>query len=105
LLSGIPLLIAAMFAVLFVLSLVVGLVLLPTRFRRLAPFFLFVPTLAAAFAVGFAWPTAYILDHADPNGGYFRLLLGFPIGALFGLCIGMVPALLVRRRMGTARTS
>jgi hypothetical protein len=103
LLAGIPLLIVAMFAGVFIFSVVIGLVLLRSRFRSLAPFVLFLPTLGAAFAVVFAWPTAYILDRVHPNGAYFRLLLGFPIGAMFGLCIGLVPALLVKRRMRTER--
>ena len=98
-LVGIPLLLVAMFAFVFIVSLVVGFVLLRSRHRRVAPFFFFVPTFASACAVVFAWPTAYLLDRADPNGGYFRLLLGFPIGAAFGLCVGLIPALLVRRRM------
>ena len=101
LLVGIPLLIAAMFGFVFIVSVVVGLVLLRTRFRRFAPFVLFVPTLAAVFAVVFAWPTAFLIERAHPDCGYFPLLLGFPIGALFGLSIGFIPALLVRNRMRT----
>ncbi len=99
LLVGIPLLLVAMFAFVFIVSLIVGFVLLRSRHRRLAPFFFFVPTLASAFAVAFAWPTAFLLHRLNPDAGYFSMFLGFPIGAVFGLCIGFIPALLVRRRM------
>ena len=98
-LVGIPLALVAIFAFVFVVSLIVGFVLLRSRHRRSAPFFLFIPTLASACAIVFAWPTAYVLDWVNPNGGYLRLLLGFPIGALFGSCSGLIPALLIRRRM------
>ena len=98
-LVGIPLVLVAMFALLFVVGLVLGFILLRTRYRLLAPFFFFVPTFASALAVLLAWPVAYLLDRADPQGGYFRLLLGFPIGAFCGSCLGLIPAFVMRRVM------
>ena len=98
-LVGIPLLIAAMLAAVFVVSLIIGFVLLRSRRRRLAPFFFFVPTFASGFAVLFAWPVAYLINRSDPEADYFRLLLGFPIGALCGLCVGLIPAFVMRRVM------
>jgi hypothetical protein len=103
LLLGIPLLLIAMFAVIFVISLIVGFILLRSRRRRLAPFFFFVPTFAAEFAILLACETFYLTSQtsqiADPDAEYFRALLGFPIGAFFGLCVGLIPALVLRRVM------
>jgi hypothetical protein len=96
---GIPLILVAIFAVVFIGSLVSGFILLRTRYRLLAPFFFFVPTFGSALAVLLAWPVAYLLDRANPQGGYFRLLLGFPIGAFSGSCLGLIPAFVMRRVM------
>ena len=98
-LVGIPLLLVVLSAFLFIASIILGFVLLRTRHRLLAPFLFFVPTFGSAFAVLLAWPVAYLLDRADPQGGYFRLLLGFPIGAFSGSCLGLIPACVMRRVM------
>jgi hypothetical protein len=102
-LVGIPLLLVAVSACLFVASLILGFVLLRTRHRLLSPFLFFVPTFGSAFAVLLAWPVAYLLDRADPQGGYFRLLLGFPVGAFSGSCVGLIPAFVMRRVMKRER--
>lgn len=98
-LVGIPLLLVTFFGCTFLVSLIAGFVLLRSRHRRFAPFFLFVPTFASVLAVLFAWPGAYLILELYPNADYFQLLLGFPIGALFGACLALIPTFVMLGRM------
>lgn len=98
-LVGIPLLLVTFFGCIFLCSLITGFVLLRSRHRRFAPFFLFVPTFASVLAVLFAWPGAYLILEFYPNAGYFEMLLGFPIGALVGSCLALIPTFAMLRRM------
>jgi hypothetical protein len=98
-LVGIPLLLVTIFGCIFLGSLITGFVLLRSRHRQFAPFFLFLPTFASVFAVLFAWPAAYLIGELYPDAGYFQLLLGFPIGAVFGGLLALIPTLIMLSKM------
>jgi len=78
------------------------------RMRFLAPYLLFVPTLAALGAGGGSWGLGYLALHASnpmsvlPFWGY---VVGLPFGGVVGFLIGIGLAFLVSRKLTTPNTA
>ena len=82
-----------------ILTFVVGIAFRSSRFAWLSPFLIWIPSLAAAFAVSFTAYSAYALAHsfsfpADP----LEFLIALFFGELLSIGLGVAIAISVRKR-------
>src|ERR1700726_3132181 len=95
-------------SVIFVGSFVTGIVLcFMDRLRPVAPFVLFIPSLAALGAAVGSWGLGYLAYQHDSMSvlPFWAWLIGFPAGAALGFVSGLGLALLTRKRFLSHRVS
>jgi hypothetical protein len=87
--------------VIFLGSFIIGIVLcFMDRLRPVAPFVLFIPSMAALGAAVGSWGLGYLAYQHDSMSvlPLWAWLIGFPAGAALGFSIGLGLALLTRKR-------